>query len=131
PIEIPRELQEALEAAARAMRVPLKSVLLAAHCRVLQLLTGQLDILTGLVMHGRPEEVDGDRTLGLFLNVIPFRLNAVGPTVHDLVRAVFDAEQELMPFRWYPDADLGGETAASTYAIVFNFTHFHVVRDVP
>ena len=41
-------------ARARA-RVPLKSVLLAAHLRALQALSGRRDVLTSMVTHVRPE----------------------------------------------------------------------------
>src|SRR6185503_9509427 len=59
-IPISKEISEGLKKLARSGGVPLKSVLLAAHLRVLSLLTGQSDVTKGLVSNGRLEEVDGE-----------------------------------------------------------------------
>src|SRR5262249_52052078 len=72
------EVAEGLKLLARSAAVPLKSVLLAAHLRVLSFLSGQLDVITGLVSNSRPEENGGERVLGLFLNTLPFRLKLSG-----------------------------------------------------
>ena len=83
--------------------VPLKSVLLAAHLRVLALVTGQQDVLSGVVAHGRPEEADGQRLLGLFLNTLPLRVTLdAQDSGRALVHKVFAAEQAALPFRRYP-----------------------------
>jgi amino acid adenylation domain-containing protein len=125
------EICASLKGLAQSAEVPLKSVLLAAHLRVLNLLGGNEDVLTGLVSNGRPEQSDGDRVLGLFLNTLPFRLQLTGGTWIDLVQQVFAAERELLPHRRYPLAEiqrsLGGEPLFET---AFNFTHFHVYEQV-
>jgi non-ribosomal peptide synthetase component F len=46
--------------------------------KVLSSLSGQSDVLTALVYNGRPETKDGERTLGLFVNTLPFRLRLSG-----------------------------------------------------
>jgi len=128
-VPISSEVSEGLKQLAQSAGVPLKSVLLATHLRVLSQLSGQSDILTGLVANSRPEEMDGERVLGLFLNTLPFRLKLVGGTWIDLVRQTFDAERELLPFRQYPLAELqkmhGGQPLFET---MFNFVHFHVYQ---
>ncbi|MFB2880052.1 non-ribosomal peptide synthase/polyketide synthase, partial [Floridanema aerugineum] len=125
------EICASLKGLAQSAEVPLKSVLLAAHLRVLNLLGGNEDVLTGLVSNGRTEQSDGDRVLGLFLNTLPFRLQLTGGTWIDLVQQVFAAERELLPHRRYPLAEiqrsLGGEPLFET---AFNFTHFHVYEQV-
>ncbi|MBE9229036.1 non-ribosomal peptide synthase/polyketide synthase, partial [Phormidium sp. LEGE 05292] len=125
------EICASLKGFAQSAEVPLKSVLLAAHLRVLNLLGGNEDVLTGLVSNGRPEQSDGERVLGLFLNTLPFRLQLTGGTWIDLVQQVFAAERELLPHRRYPLAEiqrsLGGEPLFET---AFNFTHFHVYEQV-
>ncbi len=122
---------EGLKQLAQSAEVPLKSVLLAAHLRVLNFLSGESDVLTGLAANGRPEQGDGERVLGLFLNTLPFRLQLSGGTWIDLVRQVFETERELLPHRRYPLAEiqrnLGGEPLFET---AFNFTHFHVYQQV-
>ena len=122
-------LAEGLNQLARAAGVPLKSVLLAAHLRMLALLSGALEVVTGLVASGRPETDDGEQVLGLFLNTLPLRLKLPGGSWRDLARATFEAEQELLPYRRYPLAAiqrmLGGQPL---FEAAFNFIHFHVYQ---
>src|SRR6185369_16928802 len=54
-VAISPELSFQLKELARTAGVPIKTVLLAAHLRVLSLLTGGNDVLTGIASHGRPE----------------------------------------------------------------------------
>ncbi|MDZ8189313.1 MAG: amino acid adenylation domain-containing protein, partial [Nostoc sp. ChiSLP02] len=125
------EIFTGLKRLAQSAEVPLKNVLLAAHLRVLNFLNGEEDLVTGVVANGRPEQNDGERVLGLFLNTLPFRLQLTGGTWIDLVKQVFAAEQEMLPHRRYPLAEiqriLGGESLLET---AFNFTHFHVYEQV-
>ncbi|MDF5712387.1 MAG: amino acid adenylation domain-containing protein [Rhizonema sp. NSF051] len=124
------ELSQSLLQRAKSWKVSFKSVLLAAHMRVLSLLSGQSDIVTGLVSHGRPEGTDGERVLGLFLNSLPFRLQFKGGTWIDLVRNTFETEQELLPFRRYPMADLQRVLGKqSLFETAFNFVHFHIYQN--
>ncbi|MBD2776531.1 non-ribosomal peptide synthetase [Iningainema tapete] len=120
-----------LKQVANKAGVTLKSVLLAAHMKVLSVLFNQSDVLTGLVSNGRPEEADGERVLGLFLNTLPLRLQLLGGTWIDLMQETFKAERESLPFRRYPLADLqwnlGGQPLFETS---FNFTHFHVYQSI-
>ncbi|HEX6288636.1 MAG TPA: amino acid adenylation domain-containing protein, partial [Herpetosiphonaceae bacterium] len=130
-LDIPPEVVDGLRRLAQTTNVPFKSVLLAAHLRVLSLLGDQTDIVTGLVINGRPETERSDRTLGMFLNTIPLRLNLAGGTWSDLVRATFAAERDALPYRRYPLArlqqQLGGQPLFET---AFNFVHFHVLQSL-
>ncbi len=130
-VPISAELSQALEQLARRAGVPLKTVLLAAHCRVMGQLAGQDDVVTGLVCNGRPESTDGDRVLGLFLNTLPLRLRLGGGSWMDLIHAVFQAEIELMPHRRFPLAELQRQRrGVPLFESMFDFTHFHVYREV-
>ncbi|MEP0858563.1 amino acid adenylation domain-containing protein [Trichocoleus sp. DQ-U1] len=120
-----------LKQLAESAGVPLKSVLLAAHLRVLSLLSGQSAILTGLVSNGRLEKKDGEKVLGLFLNTLPFCQELPGGTWIDLVKETFASERELLPFRRYPLPELQKELSReSLFETAFNFTHFHVYESV-
>ncbi|MBD2438978.1 non-ribosomal peptide synthase/polyketide synthase [Nostoc sp. FACHB-110] len=125
-VSLSPEISEGLKQFAQLAEVPLKTVLLAAHLRVLSLLGGNSDVLTGVVANGRPEQSDGDRILGLFLNTLPFRCQLSGGTWLDLVQQVFRSEREMLPHRRYPLAEiqrnLGGQPLFET---AFNFVHFH------
>ncbi|HEY7183757.1 MAG TPA: amino acid adenylation domain-containing protein, partial [Blastocatellia bacterium] len=126
-------LSERLKWTAQQLGLPLKAVLLGAHVRVVGFCTGQAEIITGLVVNGRPELEDGDRTLGLFLNTPPLRARiSIGETWADLIRAVFAAEQEMAPYRRYPQAqvqrDRQGEVLSDT---AFNYVNFHIYESLP
>src|SRR6201999_2872459 len=85
PRTLPAALALALRNLARAEMTSLKSVFLAAHCRVMSLLGGARDVLTGLSSNGRPETLDGQSICGLFLNTLPLRVGVPGGTWIDLV----------------------------------------------
>ncbi|HEX7241883.1 MAG TPA: amino acid adenylation domain-containing protein, partial [Longimicrobiaceae bacterium] len=107
--------------------VPLKTVLLAAHLRVLALLGGGDEVVTGYVTSGRPETEDGERVLGLFLNTVPLRVETAGGTWLELVRRAWAAEEALLPHRRFPLAEIVREAGGGTlFESSFNFVHFHV-----
>ncbi|HVR97798.1 MAG TPA: amino acid adenylation domain-containing protein [Thermoanaerobaculia bacterium] len=126
---LPEAVQQGLKRLARSAAVPLKSVLLAAHLKVMGRIAGGDDVLTGLVSSGRPEGTDGDRILGLFFNAVPFRMRIPEGSWSDLIRATFEAERRMLPFRRYPLARLqqthGGKRL---YEVLFNYIHFHMLR---
>lgn len=128
-VTFPEEVIRGLHELARSVKVPLKSVLLAAHMRVMSVLSGQIDVLTGLVSNGRIEGKDGERVLGLFLNTVPFRLQLSGGNWIQLVRQVFEAEQELWPYRRYPLAQMQKDMGnVSLFDMYFDYRHFHVYQ---
>jgi len=128
---ISRPVSEALDSAARALKVPLKSLLLAAHLKVLSVLSGETDVVSGVVINGRPEVLDGEQVRGLFLNTIPFRLLIPNGSWADLIHATFKAEWELLPHRRYPllalQREMGGQPL---FDAQFNFVHFHVLEGI-
>ncbi|WP_433330224.1 amino acid adenylation domain-containing protein [Spirillospora sp. CA-294931] len=120
-------LRDDLDRVARSLRVPLRTVLLTAHLRVLALLTGDDDVLTGMVVHGRPESEAGDQVLGLFLNTVPVRVSADAGCWSELVRRVFDAEVALLPYRQYPLFEIQRAAGRSPLLdTLFDFRDFHV-----
>ncbi len=116
---------------ARRLSVPLKSVLLAAHLRVMQEVSGQAEVTTGVVSNGRLERRDGEKVIGLFLNTLPLRMRLEAGSWEELIREVFEAEKAMMKHRRYPLAQIqreaGGEELFETG---FNYTHFHVYDQV-
>ena len=131
-VALPPEASGRLRQLSQVAGVPLKSVLLAAHVRVLSLLTGEQSVLTGLVANVRPEETDVERVLGLFLNTVPFSVQLPGGRWLDLVRDTFSTEQELLPFQRYPLAELQKVLNVPVlFETLFIFAHFHVYDDLP
>jgi amino acid adenylation domain-containing protein/FkbM family methyltransferase len=124
-IRLPSALSDSLRELARSQGLPLKSLLLAAHLRVMGLVTGSTAPLTGLVVNVRPETDDGERVLGVFLNTLPIQVPLVPGTWLQLVRAAFECENAILDYRRAPLAEivrrLGGRPLFETF---FNYSHF-------
>jgi amino acid adenylation domain-containing protein len=128
-IQLTDECDEKIGPLAETLGVPLKSILLASHLTVLSRLARQSDVVTGLICNGRPERAGGDRVLGLFLNLIPFRLELVGGTWIDLIRETFEAEREALSYRRYPLAELlRSRDGRPLFETFFNYIDFHVYQ---
>ena len=126
-VQVSVEVSDGLKRLAQSIEIPLKSVLMAAHMKVLSLLTAHSDVITGLLINGRPEKTDGERILGAFLNTVPLRMELSGATWVDLALRAYAAENELLPFRRYPIQELQRvHGAEQLFDTVFNYTHFHV-----
>ena len=125
------ELMQGLKLLCVDARASMKYVALAAHISVIGLISGQKDIVTGLVSNGRPETESGEEVLGLFLNTLPLRIQLHGQRWIELVRDVATAEAALLPFRRFPLAEIqriGG--SKPIFETLFNFVHFHVFREL-
>ncbi|KVX25305.1 hypothetical protein WL02_31010 [Burkholderia ubonensis] len=120
-------LSDALKRFARELAVPLKSVLLAAHMKVMSLLGGGDDVMTYTVSNGRPENRDSHAVIGLFVNSLAFRMKLAGGSWAELVMNTLQTENELLARRRYPMAELkrqhGSEPLSET---LFFFNHYHV-----
>ncbi|HEX6717999.1 MAG TPA: amino acid adenylation domain-containing protein [Pyrinomonadaceae bacterium] len=127
-VPISTELYESLQRLMQTATVPLKSILLSAHVKVMSLLSGLEDILTGVGTNGRPEEIHSDKLFGLFLNTVPFRLKLTPGTWLDLIQKTFAAEQEFVPFRRYPLATIQKDWGRQPLCdeVLFNYMDFHV-----
>jgi amino acid adenylation domain-containing protein len=128
-VPIPEALNAALHRISFELAVPIKSVLLATHVRVLAFLGGEKDVLTAMVGSGRPEGPGGATALGLFLNSFPVRLSVDAPSLKALVRRCFEFERTVLPYRRFPFAEIkrmmGGRRTPDT---LFYFTHYHVFQ---
>ena len=126
---VPLPVCESLLTQAARCGVPLKSVLLAAHLKVIGLVTGRRTPMTGLTAHGRPEDVDSTDVRGMFLNVPPITVDLAPGTWAELARRVFAAEQDLMPHRRYPLARIQWDHGAELFDNTFLYNHFHVMQE--
>ncbi|HEY0859108.1 MAG TPA: amino acid adenylation domain-containing protein, partial [Albitalea sp.] len=131
PVIVDEAVRGRLRGVAERLGVPMRSVLLCAHLRVLALLSGRDDVTTGLVSNVRLEQADGDRVLGLFLNTLPFRQAIAGGRWSDLIRQTFETELEVLRHRHYPYFQLyldNGRTPL--YETAFNYVNFHVYEQL-
>ncbi|MBM4823555.1 amino acid adenylation domain-containing protein [Streptomyces actuosus] len=125
---LPDGLHDRLRDFGRTHGLPLKSALFAAYTLTLRLLSGQDDVTTGLVVHGRSELPGADRTAGLFLNTLPVRVDAAPRSLVDHVRDLFRHEQDSYAHRHYPlhriEEDFGGPLLDTA----FNYVHLHALE---
>ncbi|MEV6230157.1 amino acid adenylation domain-containing protein [Saccharopolyspora shandongensis] len=116
-------LQDGLRALASAAGVSVKSVLLAAHLKVLSQLTAERRFCAGLVTHCRPEAPGADRVFGTHLNTQPFPVEVSAGTWRELVRQVFDQELAAWPHRHFPMPAIQREFAAGTRLVQVYFSY--------
>lgn len=128
---LPHGLFEELRARAAEARVPLKSLLLAVHCWALGRIAGRTaDVVTGVVVNGRPEIPDADHVVGLFLNTVPLRLPSTSGTWAGQARTLWKAEVAATPHRRHPLALIEENLGRRAFDVAFNFTDFHVYRQL-
>ncbi len=131
-VEFVDSLSTRLVACARQLGVSVKTMLLAAHVKVMSACGGQQDVLIGVTSNGRIEEADGDRVLGLYLNSLPLRLALGDETWSGLILRLDDLERNMLAHRHYPlqaIQQLLGR--GQLFQTSFNFVRFHVYRDLP
>jgi amino acid adenylation domain-containing protein len=124
---VPETVASSLAALADDLGVPLKSALLAIHLRAMTGILDRSEVTTGLVVNGRPEVDGGEELAGLFLNTVPFPIELLPEDWPAFIRRVFAREQDLLPRRRFPLAEIqrraGGD---ELFDVVFNYTDFHV-----
>ncbi len=128
-IDVPlHDVEPGLRALAAATGVPYKSVLHAAHSKVLGLLTPRRAFRGGMVIDARPEVLGTDRVSGMYLNSVPFPYERGARTWGELAKSVFDAEVGLWPHRRFPmPAMRVPEGERHLVDVLFHYLDFHQV----
>jgi amino acid adenylation domain-containing protein len=121
-------LYPGLTALARRLGTPLQHVLLAAHMTVLARLSGRQEVVSCVVFNGRPEQMGGEQTLGLFLNSLPLRIRLERGSWRNLIEQVSQRVTEVWQYRLYPLATIQQETGLHFSEVLFNYIHFHGYR---
>ena len=130
-VQMPADATAKLAVLAQSLSVPVKTLLLAAHLKVMSFISRQRGVVTGLIQNGRLEEVGGDTALGLFLNTVPFQLELPEGNWVDLIRGTFAAEAAMIPHRRYPLSELQKRRPGQPlFETAFNFTHFHILKSL-
>jgi len=125
-INLPGRVNVGLASLSRTVGTPIKSIMLAGHLAVISDATSRVRVSTGLVVNGRPERADADRMVGLFLNVLPITVDLAAVTWRTLIRRSFEAEQNLLPHRWYPFPAVAREARYEMFDTAFNYVQFHL-----
>ena len=128
-LNISAEHSQRIANIAKELGVSPKTIFLSIHARIIGLISGHTDVVTGLVSNGRPEESGGERITGLFLNTLPFRVELKKETWADLIQKVARIEQSYWPHRRMPLAEIQKIHNRSTlFETDFNYVHFHVYQ---
>ncbi|MFJ1709069.1 amino acid adenylation domain-containing protein, partial [Kitasatospora sp. NPDC088346] len=124
-----QDLEPQLRLLAVRARASLKNVLVAAHLKVLSMLTEEASFCTGLVCDGRPEVVGADRVYGMYLNTLPFPARRTARTWRELVQQVLDDEIAMWPHRRFPMPVIQRELGdgGRLIDVMFNHQNFHQV----
>ncbi|WP_229854905.1 non-ribosomal peptide synthetase, partial [Streptomyces filipinensis] len=117
------EWEEGLRRLAGQAKASLKSVLLAAHLKVLSTLTPEDAFHTGVVYHGRLEAPDAERVLGMHLNTVPFPAVRPTGTWRGLVEQVYAREAEIWEHRRYPLPAIQRDAGSNQRLITTMFDH--------
>jgi amino acid adenylation domain-containing protein len=129
-VVIPQWLQDAAQHLVVSRGLPMKSLLLAAHCVTLQRLSGEADVTTGLVTHGRPGRPGAERAAGLFLNMIPIRLDSSPATWLDVIVHTVQFERASHRYRRYPLQAMQSDAGRAVFNTAFNFVNYHVFAEL-
>lgn len=114
---------------AQSLGLSVRTLFLAIHARVIGLISGHSDIVTGLVSNGRPEQAGGDQITGLFLNTLPFRIEFPQGSWIDLAKAVDEIEKSYWPNRRMPLAEIQKmHNGNPLFETDFNYVHFHIYQ---
>ncbi|MEV0534381.1 amino acid adenylation domain-containing protein, partial [Kitasatospora sp. NPDC050463] len=123
------DLDEGLRRLAARAKTSLKSVLLAAHLKVMGSLTAEDAFHTGVVYHGRLEAPGADRVLGMHLNTLPFPTTRGAKTWRELVERTHATETAIWSHRRYPLPAIqraAGNTR-DLLTVLFDHQDFHQV----
>ncbi|WP_343069732.1 amino acid adenylation domain-containing protein [Streptomyces olivoverticillatus] len=127
-VEVPfADLEEGLRGLALKANTSLKSVLLAAHLKVMSALTNEDAFHTGVVFHGRLEAPGADRVVGMHLNTVPFPGTRPTGSWRELVEQVYAQEAEIWAHRRYPLPAIQREAASGErlLSVMFEHQNFH------
>ncbi|WP_221362111.1 non-ribosomal peptide synthetase, partial [Streptomyces beigongshangae] len=123
-VKVPfHDLEDRLRALASAAGASLKSVLHAAHLKVMSSVTGYERFFTGLVCNARPEALGADGVYGMHLNTLPFAFDGATGTWRELVEQVFGREVELWPHRGFPMPDIQREAGNGQRLVSVRFSY--------
>ncbi|MFF4045019.1 condensation domain-containing protein, partial [Streptomyces sp. NPDC001816] len=117
------DLEGSLRALAAASGTSVKSVVHAAHQKVVSMLTDEPVFHTGLTCHIRPEVMGSERAHGMYLNVLPFAADREARTWRELVQRVFARETELWEHRMFPMPTIQRELAHGERLIDVHFSY--------
>gem|GEM_PF-4595341 len=96
-INLSEELSQHIIALSKRVKAPISSILLTAHCKVLSVISGNVDIITGLKVGNKKQ------------NNIPLRVQCDKGSWGQLIHKIVSEEKAINPFHQYALNDLKAE----------------------
>ena len=130
-----KELVKNLEKTAALEGTTIKNILFAAYVYTMSLLSGETDVLVGLLSFNRPLKQNGERLLGCFVNALPVRIKI--PETITWKQLIGLVDQKLSEFKKHDTVSLatinkiinGKEDLTNNYfETVFNFVRWHLME---
>jgi amino acid adenylation domain-containing protein len=128
--QVDPHLDSTLQTLAKAFRLPVKSLYLAAHSIAIASMSGKTELVTGIVTHSRPDIKNSEYILGLFLNTIPLRVVVNGVTWLQLAETIYKNEKKNHRYRFLPLSAIQTHAESVVVQTAFNYIHFHILQDV-
>ncbi|MFG2027201.1 amino acid adenylation domain-containing protein [Streptomyces sp. NPDC048825] len=130
-VDIDSDTSQRLARLAKEEGLPLKSLAVGVHFKVLAEALSVTDPVTGMVLHGRPDLPGAKDLRGLFINMLPTSVSVPGGSWRDLARRAFDEERALLEHRHTPlisvQEALGNDPL---FDVGVNFVRFHALGEV-
>jgi hypothetical protein len=130
-----KELVAILEQTARERGTSVKNILFAAYIYALRVLSGESDILVGLLSFNRPLKKDGDKILGCFTNAIPVRVRVPeGITWREFQSLIDNKLQEVKRYDSISLPEINRAVTGSSlsetnfFDTMFNFVRWHLLE---
>ncbi len=129
-------LFEKLEILGSKYNTSVKHICFAAYSYMLNMLSYENDIVTGLVSNNRPPIEDGDKIIGCFLNTVPVRIKTpLGISCKDYIKLI---DSNIIELKKYDKLSLleikkiVGEKSKDEnpfFDTIFNYVDFHIYGD--
>ncbi|MFF9773605.1 amino acid adenylation domain-containing protein [Streptomyces sp. NPDC013978] len=130
-VRIDTDTSQRLARLAKEEGLPLKSLGVGVHFKVLAEALSVTDPVTGMVLHGRPDLPGAEDLRGLFINMLPTSVSVPGGSWRDLAQRAFDEERTLLEHRHTPlisvQQALGNDPL---FDVGVNFVRFHALGEV-
>lgn len=140
-LRIPEALVQQLGEFGRDNTLAPKDIYLAAFAYLLSLITAKKKVTLGLVANGRPEQEDGDKVIGCFLNTVPFTVDvAQYDTWQQLIAGVKVLYHEIKSYDKLSLQEISRINQAVTqrtsdstnplFDILFDYVDFHIYNNL-
>lgn len=117
---------------ARELNTSPDLIFLGVYNLVLSMFCNTDDMVVGIVVNNRLVEEGGDKTFGLHLNTVPFRIKTDrNKTIKDYFSELFKEKLSINAHKQYPYARIKADLKLQEdiYQCSFNYVNFHVAEE--